>query len=735
MTEEQKINQTYAEIVNSLRSRRLKAVIEQLSPILSTCSDWNLQTSFEEVKTSYDYMLQYMLQGTNDPERKKLYNNIVIRLMEITERAYNQLLDNQSSTFFHLLRNKANKYAVTQDLLQTAKHLESVSLDISVNNLMPDKDTQSATAQYLYQYEKNLFLQTWTNISWSNDDVEAAKYISNSSSISPTDYCLFISAVTLSLLQCFDLPKLTWLFNVYMQKPSPRIRQRSIIGIFLVLHTYSARIKYYPTIEERLSLLKDEPCFSRDLTQCYINFIYCRETEKITQIMNNEIVPDILKDMNSNPDLHKTSNNDDEEEISPVLFPQIHDKDLQSKLEKLTKLSMEGGDLYMSTFQHLKGFAFFHDLENWFKPFDTNQPIVIKSMDTKDSGQSVILDFIRKAIYLCDNDKYSLVHMIPQLPINQFKMMKEQLEQAEEQMQEEEEKNGILDEDDKAYKLENGNYMHDLYRFFKLNPRKKEFNDVFSDDLFLSDNKEIIELLYRSKNLILLAEFLLKKKYWKEAGYLYRTMIQMEENNANLGDLYSRLGYTYQKQQLFSEAIDCYMKVGIFTEDNPWLKEQMATCHRQNMNYQEALSYYRDLEQLQPENISILYHIGICLGELQQYNEALRYFLKIDFIQPDDLRNWRAIAWYSFVCDKMEQGDNYYQKIIEKSATAKDFLNYGHLKWVEGNTQAAVKNYRQALALFGNTKTFIIAFQIDIPLLTQKGIDADIIPLMIDMVS
>jgi tetratricopeptide (TPR) repeat protein len=731
---EDAINKAYLNIVRLIEYRKLKDAIKQMTSLLEQCPDWNLQTNLEQVSTSYTFMLQYMLQGTSDPERKKLYDDIVIHLLEIADRLHLLLLDNVSSKLFHILRNRENKNTLPNDLLKTIKQIESVSLDLSVNSLLPDNNKQEETVQQLYRYEKELFLQTWINATWSQEDEDAANYLLQAPAISSTDLCMFIGAVTMSLMQCFDLKKLNWLFNVYMLQKSAVVTQRAIIGIFLTLHLHTKRLKYYPIISKRLSLLKDQPSFTNDLTQCYINFIYCRETGKITKIMNDEIVPGIIKDMNN---MKSPIEHDDDEENSmnpKWLFPNIENKELENKLERLTRMSMEGGDLYMSTFQGLKNFAFFHDIENWFKPFDVNQPIVMRMIDQSDKALSTIFKFVKGASYLCDNDKYSIVHVLPRMPLPQFDMMKDQLQQAEEAMKEEEDKNELLSKDDKLEKQENGNYMHDLYRFFKLSPRKNEFNDIFNEEINLTENKDITDLLIETGNLMVLAEFLLKKKYWNEAGMLYDILINYNQKNINDGNLYSRRGYIFQKMKLYQEALQCYLKAEIFMPDDNWLKEQIATCYRCNRQYKEALSYYQRLEPSNDENTTLLFYIGYCLAEMQQYEDAFKYFFKVNFLQPDNLKALRAIAWYSFICDKTEQAVKYYQIIIGMTPIATDYLNMGHILWIERKIKKAVDYYRSALNLCKDKDEFLTLFRSDATVIIKKGIDADSIPLMLDLI-
>ena len=62
---------------------------------------------------------------------------------------------------------------------------------------------------------KFMFLQTWTNSSWTPEEEEDAQSMLISELLPVNDLCLFISAVTLSLMECFDLRKVMWLLDAY----------------------------------------------------------------------------------------------------------------------------------------------------------------------------------------------------------------------------------------------------------------------------------------------------------------------------------------------------------------------------------------------------------------------------------------------------------------------------------------------------------------------------------------
>ena len=60
-------------------------------------------------------------------------------------------------------------------------------------------------------------------------------------------------------------------------------------------------------------------------------------------------------------------------------------------------------------------------------------------------------------------------------------------------------------------------YLHDLYRFFKLSVRRHEFRDIFKEKLDLHHIPALNNVLYNEYILFPIADFYLKKERWNEA--------------------------------------------------------------------------------------------------------------------------------------------------------------------------------------------------------------------------
>lgn len=74
---EQSIQKQYNQIVSLLEDKRLKEALVQLDAFLYNSNDWTLRNRLEQIQTSYQYMLQYMKLGMKDPERHKLYRQLL----------------------------------------------------------------------------------------------------------------------------------------------------------------------------------------------------------------------------------------------------------------------------------------------------------------------------------------------------------------------------------------------------------------------------------------------------------------------------------------------------------------------------------------------------------------------------------------------------------------------------------------------------------------------------------
>ena len=730
---EQAIQEQYQHIILLLEQRRLKEAQSQLAAFLWNSSDWTLRNRLEQVQTSYRYMLQYMLQGVNDPERQKLYRQLLTETWEIADQARFSLLDGVSTHYYHSLRNKRGNLPAEYDIATLQKVLESFPDDMAVCQLMPDHQGLDAVLKRHEETAQVLFLATWCNSDWTAEDEQQAKGLLESELLPVNDLCLFTSAVMLSLLECFDTRKFSWLLDAIMHADN-RVSQRALVGLAIVLQAHPTRLSLYPELTARLSLFNEDGSFGKQLTRVYIQLLRSQETEKIDKKMREEIIPEMMRNVNimRNMKYGFEDNATDENDRNPDWEKAFEQSGLGDKIREMNELQLEGADVYMSTFAQLKSYPFFKEPHNWFYPFDMQHSSVVKEFGLKPAGDNAILSLILQSGFFCNSDKYSLCFTMAHIPQAQRNMMLSQMTSQDLSDLMDESKSSSLQQYALRAEVISNQYIHDLYRFFKLSQRRYEFRDIFKEEIALHRIPALKEILCKPEHLIAVANFHFRKEHHTEALAIYQELIDLNLADA---DIFQKTGYCLQKEKRYKEAVSAYRKADVLKPDHVWTIRHLATCYRQMRDFTSALEYYKKAETIQPENHNILFYTGSCLAELERYEEALQYFFKLDFMENNSVKAWRAIAWCSFVSGKYEQAMKYYEKILASKPLATDYLNAGHVAWRLGNLEKAANFYSKAAHESGSRETFWEIFSKDKEMLIKQGIDEKDIPLMMDLLN
>ena len=728
---EQAIQEQYQHIVTLLKQQRLKEAQSQLEAFLWNSGDWTLRNRLEQAQTSYQYMLQYMRQGIDDPERQKLYRQILTETWEVADQARLSLLDGVSTHYYHSLRNNRERLPKEYNIAALQKVLESFPDDLAVCQLMPDNQGMDAVLQRHEQTAQVLFLSTWSNSDWSAEDEQQAKGLLESEMLPVNDLCLFTSAVMLSLMECFDTRKFSWLLDA-VTHANTQVNQRALVGIAFALLFHPTRLSLYPELTARLSLLNEDGSFGKQLNRIYIELLRSQETEKIDKKMREEIIPEMMKNVSIMRNMkYGFEENMDEDDRNPDWEKAFEESGLGDKIREMNELQLEGADVYMSTFAQLKSYPFFQNPHNWFYPFDMQHSGIIREFGLKPTGDNAILSLILQSGFFCNSDKYSLCFTMAHIPQAQRNMMLSQMTSQDlNELMDESKSSGLRQYAQRPDVISN-QYIHDLYRFFKLSQRRHEFRDIFKEEIALHRIPALKDILRKPELLVTIADFHFRKEHPAEALGIYQEVIDMNYADA---DIFQKTGYCLQKEKRYKEAISAYRKADVLKPDHIWTIRHLATCYRQLRDFASALEYYRKVEAMQPENRNVTFFIGSCLAEQERYEEALQCFFKLDLMENDCIKAWRAIGWCSFVSGKSEQAMRYYEKVLALKPIATDYLNAGHVALRLGNMEKAAELYGKAASESGNRETFLDIFDKDKETLIKLGIDENDIPLIRDLV-
>ena len=733
--EEKRINEIQRKANILLREKRLKPALEKMGEEIDNLNSWELRTKYSEVTTAYNYMLEYMCKGMPDPNRTLLHSELIGKAYLLNDEiAISRLSEHSISVYCQMRRKYKGEAAINSYHNKLREH----SMNRAMMQLMPGNEEKIKELTKRHEQDSaELFMQLWSESSWSNRQRTEAREMLNDLEVDNNDKAMLVSAITLSLFKIFDPAKAIFLCEAATHEETA-ISQRALVGLFITTYINSHRIEHYPELKRSMEQLCETAGFENRLLTVQLQFLRTRETQKIDRKMREEIIPAMLK----NPNLRNTKlgleieKDIEQDDKNPEWQAWLDDDGIKNKLDEMAQWQTEGADVYMSTFSQLKHYPFFNEMPNWFRPFDLNNSAVSGIIpSTADASKINILKTLFASKFFCNSDKYSFSLTLRQVPEEQRNMLISQIGQQHG------EEIGNPDTEQPAIphkveeELQSNQYIQDLYRFFKLSSFRNEFTDPFTLSLNILENEYPGNILRTPKSMLRIFRYLLQKEYYAEASETGSTIEKLNDTTACDAQFYQEIGYCKQKVGEYDTAIKYYQKADIIKPDTLWTLRHTAQCHRMRRDPQSALPYYLQAEQLAPENRSILLQTGECLVALKRYDEAFTRFFKVEYLEPESIRSWRAIAWCSFMVGKYDQAADYYSRLhASPKRNMQDWLNAAHVELVRGNNSTAIEFYRKAATLCKDSEEFSANLFGDKKVLLAKGISLNDLILIRDIV-
>ena len=730
----QQIKTRYRRLCHLVSARRVKDALDVLNDLVSESgfSDFFIQQ--EHLEHTYEQMLNYMLEGVQDPERDKVYHKLLSSILELADRVKDLLIEKHSGWHTYILKRELDKkqeltgrkVIETMDDLSFKRELDEI---IDENRVSPGVNEER---------RRSLSMEIFRHLWLSNRYHEAENSLS-ATILSCRDFlwyekALFVSGILLSGLRYWDEEKIHRLID-FASEEDQEVSARAVVALVILLYRYDDRIEFYPNIIHRLKLIKEDLNLEQSFEKIALQMIRTRDTLEIGRKLQEDLMPEMAK---LRPDLEEKLKMDD---ISDEMLEEGRNPDWQSmfsesddlyrKVDEFMKLQMEGSDVYMTTFAHLKQFPFFNELTNWLVPFHKENPDLsdIYSQRSDTFNPDIFVDGLIKTPFLCNSDKYSFILNLRYLPVEQKKMLSSaflmEMEGMQEMLADE-----ALTSGDFTRRTVFIQFIQDLYRFFKISPFKNEFEDVFDGKVDLHRSyffREITEDDSITRNI---AEYLFEKEHFEEAQDIFKMLLADATNDR---ELLEKAGYCYQKEGNYKKAIQYYSRISLGGEQNLWTLKNLGICYRKQNDYKSALEVYEKASALQPDDTTIESLTGYCQLKLGDYQTALKHYFKIEYLNPGNQNILRPIAWCYFALGDLDKSEKYFQKVFELKPGYYDYINYGHVQWALGKKRDAIELYIQSLRdLQFEMEDFLKTMEEDRFLLVGNGINEKDIPLMLD---
>ena len=728
----------YKDLCSLLSQKKLKQGLELLFQLVEATSSGELTNEFDNIVSAYKSMLSYTIEGVSDPERDNVYIKLMKSTFKLADKSKQILLLRYSGWHSYWIKQQAEKEQrlTSHNIVETVDNLifKAALDELLYPDLESENDPNSEKSLRHKQLIKNIFNHLWLTDYYSEVEENLIKIIFESGKFEWYETSLFTSAITLSLFRTWQPEKVKYLFYIY-DMGMDQLSERAMAGLIINLHHYNERTLFYPEITSILKKRKSDDTFRERHILAALQVIRSKETEPLSNKLRDEIIPKMTKlrpHIEERLDLENILPSDIADGKNPDWGAMFNEsEEIFKTMEEMTKLQMEGADIYMSAFSNLKNFDFFKEFHNWFMPFYPDHEVLNEVFNDAvlGPGTDELAEAMSITPFICNSDKFSLILYLKYLPSSQKTMMLKVFKMELEGLREMNDSDKKLTDPDNIFKINTTQYVQDLYRFFKLSPYKKEFEDIFNSRLDIYNSLFFNIICEKSDDYLLFADYFFNKNFFDDAKNI---LLKFIEENPENSQLYERIGYCYQETFDYTNALKYYQLAEII-DRKPWTLKKEGFCLRRLGKTEEALDYYLQSSELKPDNIHTTMMIGHCYLDLKEYETALTYYFKVEYNTPGNVKILRPIAYCFWALGRFDDSEKYYQRLSNDILNMHDYINIGHLKLCSGNKKEAVDCYRKSIDSGNISKErFYEIIEEDKDMLVSLGTDADELSLIVD---
>ncbi|MDE5999404.1 MAG: hypothetical protein K2H04_04945 [Bacteroidaceae bacterium] len=696
----------YTDIQTKLKQHNLADTFPLLRKKVTEIGDWELAEQTETIWATYQQMLQFLLQGVTDAQGERIRTNICHTLSFIAHRL---------ERLERIKQHPEEKYAYVAKEMRRLDSFETIvtQFELSANEvreiqhdkLLRDTVRQHRMEELTELHERQvvqLFNWIWTSEIWQNTDTEQANRLLFSDTISSYDKAIFISAVTLSLLEFADVAKLLFLLDGYLVEDD-QISQRSIVGFVLAFHVHYDQFKDQQELIDRLNIYHDDTSFIHDLYAVMMQLQMSCVTESVTSKMRNDIMPTLMRGVMAKK---KTDSGTDTPSTDPNTFVEhgenpewMDDERMNKKMREMAEMQVEGADVYYATFSMMKGFPFFNQMPHWFYPFSLSEHSVVGLKSFTNRHVNKFFRMLLNGSPFCNSDKYSLC-----FSLSSFGSMTESAIEA--QINSQIPKGMNLDELAESEEMQKPkradvrrHYVFDLYRFYHNYPYKQQFTNLFAllkkHPLTPFSHPLLQKLLAETpEEMEQYADFLMRKEFYQAALDIFQALAT-NEFDASLASIWQKIGFCHQKLQHTEETIHAYTVANNIKPHSKWTLRHLATLCSSTGRMEEAVLYYQQLVAIQPENQKYLIGTAQSLMQCERYEEALPLLHKAFYLDEQSQQVKLLLAWSLIVNGQKDDAIKFIFDLQQADAMNEEAnLLLGIVMLLDGRTKEAYSQLR-----------------------------------------
>jgi len=238
------IHATFKTALNFLATGKLKNAFDKTIQLVDELQIGVYTDRCNELQQNYRYLLNYYVDGVQDPERKIVYNKLVSRLFVLISELRQELLFRNSTNFEYTQQRyfpHTKHYTTANELLISLNYFHTQTA--LIQNLEDIHEVELKRLRSNYETSlSELFKTFWLTSNYLTDEKSVFSKIIQTDYPGLLEKTLLVSALTLNLWRMFDESKLMLLLDCCIVQ-NQEVKQRALVGLCLY---WQNTIVFYP---------------------------------------------------------------------------------------------------------------------------------------------------------------------------------------------------------------------------------------------------------------------------------------------------------------------------------------------------------------------------------------------------------------------------------------------------------------------------------------------------------
>ncbi len=646
----------------------------------------NCLSRISDIRADYNRMLDFMRQGGQDDSR----HNQQLRLQHLAIAVLQDI-------------RHARRIATSDDIfVRTYNRLAATSAG---------EDRPLSSWLKSDNWKDSLF-----DILWTSPQLTAQESNLVELSIQENNFlaAFAMSGLTLALLEYFDVEKLRLLLSRCNHADNP-VRIKALLGVFVCTEVHSDLMQLYPDEAELVRRTVESNVEEATLLQ---HFVCCTvESQRLYRQLHEEILPRIVR---SHQGFQKPEVGG-ERHIILNLSDHSLSKDLQQKIERsfrdMAGLIRDGMIPSSGVFESLRHNPYFLHPDKWLQPF---VPGVI---------ESEFAEFLCQ-LNLCDCDRYAFAILMTSTNEEQTKQLYSQLEQSHLKFADAGGNTSVVRA---CY-----NAVECFSRLLTQSPWSSQWPQAMSVHTNYATTPILSDVLAHNAHFLSRTiAFCIRHKRFDMALLLLKLM---QKSQGTTASVLRRMAYCEQSLADNSAAIRHLREALTLDPDHFETLETLHVALGRDGQLEAQRVILMRMEELRPDSPEVLVNLGNCLMKLNDWKEAQKRFFHLEFSGQSISLAERAIAWCALMLGDLTRARRYYDRLLSEPSEThwEDYLNCGHVAWLQGNPTEALSLYREYARKYmiaePNAENALSPFLSDGKTLTQLGINPSDQALMHDLI-